>query len=377
MERQDLVDTVLDRGHEYPPVEVAESIVDFYREWQPSRNESGELRVFAPSLHRRREQERLRKDQHSPSTPYDACATEILHLALYADQVCIPDPAEILARAVLGSQWALANHAFILAGIQALQALKALQVLNPLVETGVVSYYPAQHLYETQVSPEIHEGAIKSFTDDEMKTAWPKAFVNEGIAYARSLESSYAALEPEEFAVLHAAASEIRRVVGKSDESLVAALPDLELPYFSRLNAEILVKVRQDAEAFDDFRGVLRKHLRHLVGLAGSQSFIRDARTLEADELTPAISRLLERARGTTSLRNFLSSDGISFAATAFGVLAANDINDAIRVGAVSVLAHLVLKLLFATEAAPPSARAVRAFYLGRAPRESLLGTMS
>lgn len=188
---------------------AVDAVLDWCRKWKRPQSSPDALAIFAPSLHRRRQSEAQivdPEDLRGRGSHYDRWLLEIVHLSLFVDQIWIPDPAEIVARAlddVIRPR--IAVHDFLADPREACEALIAIAPLQPLVEAGVVRYYPALTLYETFVSQELF-GVRRDFDAHELATAWPNGFVAEGLVYAEALDATYTGLAREEFDALRGAA---------------------------------------------------------------------------------------------------------------------------------------------------------------------------
>lgn len=362
------------------PERAVDVVLDWCREWEKPHSSPDTLAIFAPSLHRRRQLEAQvvdPDDLQGRGPRYDRWLLEIVHLSLFVDQIWVPDPAEIVARAldhVITPR--LAVHDFLADSWEAREALIAIAPLQPLVKAGVVRYYPALTLYETVVSQELF-GVHRDFDADELATAWPKGFVAEGLVYAEALDATYTGLAREEFDALRGAARELSERVGLTDAKVVAALPSLRLPYFEKMSPETLVAVRGNESAFEDFRKMLREVLALLPAGAESPQFDGEVRRIEKDALNPAIKKLLDDVRGVATMRECLSSAGIEFAAGALaGVVLTGNPLVTLPAGAISVLSQTVLKLMFKRPKVRPAGSIALSFHTGRAPRTGLLSSI-
>jgi len=359
---------------------VVDTVLNSYREWRPPEKHSERLEIFAPSLHHR-VQVRIRQGDPGEldvaMPPYDRWSLEILHLSLYVDRIWIPDPAEIVARAlddVIRPR--LAVHDFLADPNEAYHALAALAPLEPLVEAGIVSYYPPLRLYETTVSHEMF-GKSRDFSDEELATGWPDLFVEEGLVYTDILGASYAALSRDEFDAMGRCAQELRERAGLLDARVVAALPTLKLPYFDKISPELLVAVRQNESAFDDFRNLLREVARILPGGADSPQFAKEAQRIEQDMLSPAIKKLLDEVRGITVVKDTMAGVGIDFAAGALaGFVLTGTAPLALASGAITAVSKAIVKLVAKRSGTRAAGSVVLAFYTGRTPRHGLLPSL-
>jgi hypothetical protein len=361
--------------------DYSDIITSSYTHWSPPIVDSrkDEIEIIAPSLMR------IFERNYDVEYAIDSWKREILHLCLFVDKVWLPDPSELIVN-ILGrpdmETPMKAGHASWIANINGLDSylglsfsanlLKTVEELYPLVDAGIVAFYPPIEVYKSEVAFPLF-GENRYFTDEELVSAWPDLFVSEGLLFADALNASYAALDFEEFNAISRSINSSGMSstnLGLTDSSLIAALPQLKLPFFSKLDARLLVNVRQDEQAFDDFRAVLRKFSRELIQGLEDPRFSKTVAELEKEELEPKFKELADSINTTKVLRESLSDEGIAFAAGAIGWLVAGDplISLAGIAGGSALLA--VRKILQnkhkAAEKFRPAARVVYSFHSGR-----------
>ncbi|MEY2495265.1 MAG: hypothetical protein QOJ45_1757 [Verrucomicrobiota bacterium] len=365
---------------ESPALEQAiDSLLDSYNRWKPPEAQPEALHIFAPSLHRgaqitNTERNNDARAKNGPSH-YQRWLVEILHLSLFVDRIWIPDPAEIVARAVQEIvRPQISIHQFLSDPLEAYYAMRALVSLEPLVQAGVVCYYPPLRLYETTVSTRLF-GHYRDFSEAELSGAWPNLFVTEGMVYADALEASYAALSRPEFDTLGRSARELGQSAGLLDARLVAALPHMKLPYFENVTPELLVSVRRNEQSFEDFRDLLREAARALPGGAESSQFVREVSRIEQQILSPAVKKLLGEVRGITRIKDCLSEAGIDFIAGSLAgfTISGGEMLAAMPSGAVTALSKVLVKLLAKRPNKRPASNVVLAFHTGRMPDSGFL----
>ncbi|MEN8444715.1 MAG: hypothetical protein ABG776_06860 [Cyanobacteria bacterium J06555_13] len=151
---------------------------------------------------------------------------------------------------------------------------------------------------------------------------------------------------------------------------MLAALPKLKLPFFSKLDPKLLAKVRQDEEAFEDFRIVLRKFSRELIQGLEDPRFSQTVAQLEKEELEPTIKVLADSVNRYKSLRESLSEEGMAFAAGAVGWLVAGDPLTSLSGIAGSALFLTINKIIQnrrkLNKNSRPAARLIYSFHSGR-----------
>jgi hypothetical protein len=79
------------------------------------------------------------------------------------------------------------------------------------------------------------------------------------LLYAHAFHATYTALYSDEYATLKSAAGQLAQAIGVADSRVLASLPRMQLPYFEHISPEILRDVRQQEQAFEDFRKLLRE----------------------------------------------------------------------------------------------------------------------
>lgn len=358
---------------------ATERLLQCYGKWEPLEANPDEIVIFAPSLHHRVKLQNAPKDETARArigpSHYNRWLIEILHLSLFVDRIWIPDPSEIVARAIGDAlRPSIAVHQFFSDELEAYYAMRALASLDRLVQAGIVLYYPPLHLYETTVA-RILFGEYRDFRADELAGAWPNLFVTEGMVYADALTASYAALSRPEFGILGQSARELGQRAGLVDARLVAALPNMKLPYFENISPELLVSVRRNEQAFDDFRHLLRTAARALPGGAEVPHFDTEVTRVEQQILSPAIKKLLDEVRGIVRIKDCLSDAGIDFVAGSLAgfVLSGGDMLAAMPSGGVTALTKVLVKLLAKRSHSRLASSVVLAFHSGRMPNAGLL----
>ncbi len=363
---------------------VADRTIEFYKYWKPPKPlDDSLLDIYAPSLLQSKSKRFLR-DRYPRTEPssnsalaqaYQKWVDEILHLCLFVDRLWVPDPAEILARDILGREGIahkIAIHEPLLLSPQkAYLALSALFQLEPLVDAGTIVYYPPLNVYEREVALPLF-GSVRYFTEQELETAWPKTFVAEGLHFAASFGASYAALAREEFRALQEATVEIGKQLGITNARVIAALPRLQLPFFDNANPDLLARVRADEEALEDFRVVLRKFARKLVAGVEDPDFADEVSRIEHEFLQPAIQKLLDDVRGVSVLRDRLSEAGIDIVVGILAGVLSGDPLAAMATGGLSALARALVKGFIQHDRLPASSRLVYTFHSGRAPEHGI-----
>jgi hypothetical protein len=232
-----------DRDESSRLVLTARALVDHYSAWNPhQRTATSAVEIFAPTLLRIKGLIWRSNAHHSDPDPAPLNETQfaewlrgILHLCLYADQVYVPDPLEILAHVVIDdSVVELAIHEpLVMDRSLCVDAAQALVKVEPLIDAGVVVLYPPMHCYHAFVSEDLF-GSDRGFTSQELDSAWPDLYVSEGLHYAKAFDASYTALHPTEYKALEKASNELGKSLGLLEGRVLASLPLMKLPFLRR-----------------------------------------------------------------------------------------------------------------------------------------------
>jgi hypothetical protein len=298
-------------------------------------------------------------------------AREVLHICLYADRLWIADPLEILADDRIYNvqrRTEIAVHQPLIQdpgrGLRLAGLLN--YELSPLIESGTVVLYPAIQIYRRAV-PEPLFGGVRSFTKDELISAWPNLYVTEGLECASFLNASYTALHRDEFEALRKSGEDVSRALGVADCRVLATLSRAKLPFFQALDAATLVKMRSEEAAFADFRTFLREMSGTLVAGLDDPRFEHEVVELESTRMTPALETLTRQIAGMTSLKSRLSEATIDFAAGALADIAIKgQVSEALLTGTMTALSKALVKLIVSREKARPAASVVYQFHTGR-----------
>jgi hypothetical protein len=369
--------------------------------------------IFAPTLLR-----------HAPSPdslshPIDSIdlvpswITGILHLCLYADKLWVPDPTEIVARQIAARTDADIVPRFERLGVHepisildgdsiiihkplrdhpvlqtihrvftdtskerahesntAVRAMYALRALQPLIDSGTIQLYPPIASYMRWVAQPLF-GEQRFFTQDELATAWPELYVAEGVLYANKFAACYTALQQDEFDALKNASENIKALdlenkLGVASKRIFACLPRWKLPSFWSLDASVLVKMRENESAFEDFRALIREMTEKLPAGLEDPDFESEARRLETDHVTPTLAKLVEQLNGISALRTHARAAGMDFVAGALaGLVLTGELSPSMLTGTVNVLAKTLLKIFAQREPIRPAASVVYSFQTG------------
>jgi hypothetical protein len=349
-------------------------VLRYYSDWAPPSIAPNAIDIFAPSILRTPlaplnkrpfEDGYFKRAGFYDDKQHGNWTTPLLRLSLFADRIWLPDPAEILANIANERVRHIAVHATLLRSRDALlAALSGIRPLRPLVDAGVIVLYPALKLYSEGVSEALF-GTVRSFTKDELLHAWPTLFVNEGLHFAAALHANYCALEAEELNALRAAATELAHSTRDHEAQLqiLRILPTVDIPLFEKADPALLVSLRQDAEAFEDFRQILRKVGDELLRLT-KDTVNADIEGIANDILRPQIDKLKEQLNGIAAAKEQITPTAVDFTA---GVLTevslTGDPYAALTKGAVSALAKMLMRLLLTKRSkARPASRIIYGF---------------
>jgi hypothetical protein len=237
--------------------------------------------------------------------------------------------------------------------------------LKPLVDSGVIVLYPVGALY-WPISYEMF-GKRRSFNDEELKSAWPARYVEEGVGYAGSLQATYTALYRDEYKVLEDACGELAAALGFRNRRLLAALPRLHLPFFESLDAKTMISARNNEEAFDGFRKVIRKMAGKLISGIEDPDFEKEVADWEKNELTPELARLNAEVSQSTTLKKRLSDIFIDFMSGALNQeITTWHLEEAVLKGLSSSLSKQLFKILSDPHKPSEEATIVNLFHTGR-----------
>lgn len=135
------------------------------------------------------------------------------------------------------------------------------------------------------------------------------------------------------------------------------------LPFFEGVNAETIVKIRDNEAALSDFRKMLREFSCHLPQNMDGPRSHTELLELKNEIMQPAFEKVIKDFKGITALKRRVKEGAIDFSAAALaGFTLSGDITTAATTGGVSVLAKSLIKMFSDREKLRPGSQVVMSF---------------
>ena len=153
----------------------------------------------------------------------------------------------------------------------------------------------------------------------------PAYFYNKTIAIAASVNAKYIPPETADAALLRLKLNNLQKKLSDSDIELKIApgLVSAELPFFSDLDAETLVSIRNNERAFEDWRRELRTIFRNVHLSTSDYHFEMEASQVISDALVPVAHQVEDAMSSSSYLRRVAGENLLAMTAGVVGVLGA------------------------------------------------------